>query len=63
MARGLEIIRAGCFGIVEKASLGDKGNPPYPPLSGGQEKAKAPSTGGERTGGGVAFLYPPDKGG
>ena len=37
---------------------GDKGNPPYPPLSGGQEKTKAPLPAA-----GVAFSYPPDKGG
>jgi len=51
------------------ASRGDtpidwKGNPPYPPLSGGQEKAKPPLPGGgasrRRD---IAFLYPPDKGG
>ena len=36
-----------------------KGNPPYPPLSGGQEKAKPLLPGGGR----IAFLYPPDKGG
>ena len=34
-----------------------KGNPPYPPLSGGYEKPKP------LAGGGVAFFYPPDKGG
>ncbi len=47
---------------------GDKTNPPYPPLSGGQKK-KTPLTGGrEKTkaplpAAGAAFSYPPDKGG
>ncbi len=43
-----------------------KGNPPYPPLSGGQETAKPPLPGGAHPpdeGGRIAFLYPPDKGG
>ena len=39
-------------------SSGDKGNPPLPPLTGGQEKTKAPLPAA-----GVAFLYPPVKGG
>ena len=65
------------FGVVGKGpSSGDKGNPPYPPLSGGQ-KNKIPSVGGEcrlfipplsgffllPSLGGVAFSYPPVKGG
>ena len=50
-----------------------KTNPPYPPLSGGQEKAKPPlpRRGMHRQGdfippysvGDIVFLYPPDKGG
>ncbi len=45
-------------------------NPPYPPLSGGQEKAKPPQPGDGASRfytspfcQGIAFLYPPDKGG
>ena len=47
---------ASSFGLI--ASHLHEKQPPLPPLSGGQEKTKAllPAAG-------VAFLYPPDKGG
>ena len=43
---------------AETQALALKTNPPYPPLSGGQEKTKAPLPAA-----GAAFSYPPDKGG
>ena len=52
--------------MLHSPSLGLKTNPPYPPLTGVQEKTppingqeQGPSTRREE----IAFLYPPDKGG
>ena len=52
-------IRIWNQGVVGKVPFqGIKAPPPYPPLSGGQEKTKAPLSAV-----GAAFFYPPVKGG
>jgi len=52
-------VECGVGGDKTPPLRGSQGNPPYPPLSGGQEKAKPLYPAGEHPGGGISPFYTP----